>query len=311
MVRFKIELENDKWLNLKEFIIFCCDHVNQDIVLDVVNEGHCLQHCGVYDVLGKFSFNSVTIRTANALETHPKYHINNSDWDHWLRHTKGFDFDFDYSWDESKIFGCIYGRPSAARLGISSHLFKYHSHMSSITTKFDFADEDSRSLFDINRLFAWDHNAAADFFTVTIPSNQQTYARGEFNWDNPVNYLYKNFMIDIIAEPVCEGKSFYPTEKLSRAVLCRRPFIVMGSKNYLDYLHQIGLHTFAEFWDETYDGFEGALRYKKIVDLIDHLSQVPHQQLIDMYYHAKYYLDHNFELIKNRSYRKLLQVYND
>jgi hypothetical protein len=51
--------------------------------------------------------------------------------------------------------------------------------------------------------------------------------------------------------------------------MCHRPFIVMGSKNFLIYLRQMGFKTFYEFWNEDYDGYEGKEKYLQILKLID------------------------------------------
>ena len=141
--------------------------------------------------------------------------------------------------------------------------------------------------------------------------NPEIYVKGQFHWHNPVSRLYKSFMIDIISEPVCQGKSFYPTEKIARCILCRRPFIVMGSKNYLDYLHQMGFYSFSEFWDETYDGFDGADRYRKILELIDKMATKSKQDLIDIYYASKFFLDHNFDLLANKKFKKNIRPYHE
>jgi hypothetical protein len=174
-----------------------------------------------------------------------------------------------------------------------------------IRAKFVFDREDSRQLFDLERLFTWDPSKV---YNLNILDSQhyfgdQHYSKGQYDQSNNLSHLYKNFLIDIVSEPVCEGKSFYPTEKIVRAMLCKRPFIVMGSKNYLDYLHQMGFHSFSEFWDEDYDGYDGKERYCKILALIDQLSNKSRTQLVDMYYAMTYQLEHNYNLILKQSYK--------
>ena len=85
-------------------------------------------------------------------------------------------------------------------------------------------------------------------------------------------------------------------------MLCRRPFVVMASADYLEYLRQMGFHTFAEFWDESYDGSDGADRYKKILELIDHLASWPKQRLVDVFYASQYQRDHNFDLLTSHKF---------
>jgi hypothetical protein len=299
---FELSLENDRWLNPLEFMEFCVSHQHQAITVKVINEGHCLRHCGVYQVLDLFEFDSVTIDTYNSLEISDRYRVVNRDWPLWLINTENFDYDFDYTWNQSRLFGCVYGRPSAPRLGIAGHLARHHDDKSFLRVKFTTDHEDDRKLFDITRLFSWDP-AAVENIKLLLEQRYQAqdhYRRGHYDQSNTLSHHYVNFLIDIVAEPVCQGTSFYPTEKLSRAMLCRRPFIAMASKNYLTYLRQMGFQTFNDYWDEYYDGFDSNLRYERILCLIDHLASMTKQDWIDMYQSMQRVLDHNFVHLKNR-----------
>lgn len=304
---FTVTLENDRLLNGVEFVFFLCQHQHQTIVLTVNNEGHCCDYNGIYNILDKFDFRSVRIVTNNALEQHDKYEIDNSAWPIWLDHTQGFDFDFDYEWDQSKIFGCIFARPSAPRLGLAAYLAKHYPDQALILHKFDNQIPDSRALFDIARLFSWHPESVQNYLSMPNFTNIYEYRKGTWQWHNPISQSYKSFMIEIVSEPVCEGRSFYPTEKIVRCILCRRPFIVMASRNYLDYLHQMGFYSFCEFWDESYDGLDGADRYRKILHLIDHLAGKSKKQLIDIYYSAKFFVDHNFDLLTSKKFSRDIQ----
>ena len=79
------------------------------------------------------------------------------------------------------------------------------------------------------------------------------------------------------------------------------------SKNYLDYLHQMGFRTFSDFWDEEYDGYEGADRFNKILKLLDNLAKKSTNELEEMYLSMTYTLDHNYNLLKNQLYSTQLE----
>jgi hypothetical protein len=310
---YELKLENDQLLQTTEFVRFCINNQGKDIVLTVNNEGHCLTYCGVYDILDMFKFNSVKLLTANVLEKHNRYIINSSAWQCWLTNINDFDFSYDYTWNKKKIFGCFYGRPSAPRLGIASHLAKHYNDKSLIRIKFDFTNQNTRKLFDIQQLFTWDPSIIE---TIDLLDNQQYfgtqhYEKGKYKQANILSHQYKNFLIDLVVEPVCQGITFYPTEKIVRPMLCRRPFILMGSKNYLDYLHQLGFYTFNEFWSEEYDGFDGADRYFKIIKLINDLSTKSADELLDLYYEMTYQLEHNYKLLTTQSYTKKITLINE
>lgn len=308
--QYELKLENDKLLNIPEFVDFCIVNQHKDIVLDVNNEAHCLDFTGVYEILKQFKFESVTLNTCNALEDHPDYIIKKQNWYQWLTRTRiqDFDYDHDLSWDETKIFGVFYGRSSAPRLGLAGHLLRHHNKISTVLTQFDFSSQDSRRLFDLERLFAWRLESLYNLELLSHnPRSPYFYQKGRYSQNNPLSHAYKSIMIDIISEPVCEGNTFYPTEKFVRAVLCQRMFIVMGSRNYLEYLHQMGFHTFNEFWPETYDGFDGKCRFTAILDLIDSLSNQSHQRLKDIFYASQYQRDHNFNLVTQQRYHRQIE----
>lgn len=312
-MNFTILLENDRLLNLIELINFCQQHQGQHIKLSVLNEGHCLTYNKVYHILDQYQFESVKIITFNLLEQHNTYQICNSSWRYWLSNIQTFDVDIDYSWNQTKLFGCFYGRPSAPRLGIAGHLAKNYSTQSLIATKFNFNNEDSRQQFDLERLFVWHPESVSSVLLLNSAEFASTheYKQGHYSYDNKLSEQYQNILIDIICEPVCEGNSFYPTEKLARAVLCRRPFIVIGSKYYLHYLRQIGFKTFGQWWDESYDCYSSANRYKQVLSLIDAIAQLKNNTLVDYYNQMHHCLEHNYNLLQTQTYAESIVQIKD
>lgn len=306
---FNLELENDELYNHTEFVKFCVDHQHQSIVVNVENEGHCLRYAGVYDILDLFHFESVRLITSNVLENHPQYNIDKKNWSYWLKTYKEFDFNYNWEWSGEKIFGCFYGRPCAPRLGIASHLAKYHADQSFIQVAFDFDNEDRRKNFDLKRLFAWEPSAIDRLHLLPLYKGNHYYVPEAYKPGNPMIYHYKNLLIDIVSEPTCKGTAFYPTEKIVRNILCRRPFIVMGSKNYLIYLRQMGFKTFYEYWDEDYDGFDGKEKYLRILKLIDQIAA--RTDMHSVYTQMTDILDHNFKLLTTQTYNRTIEEVND
>jgi hypothetical protein len=301
---YEVKLENDRLLEVDKFVSFCHHSENQNIVLQINNEAHCLTYCGVYDILDQFTHKSVIIKTSNRLETHDKYQVESVSWLDWMQNLSGFDQARRRDWNQNKIFGCFYGRPSAPRLGIATHLARNHSAISYIQHKFNFDNFDSRNLFDIQRLFSWDPESVQYLNLLRDPKYHSDidYKKGYYDWTNTLVDLYDNILIDLVAEPVSQGLSFYPTEKIWRPILARRPFIVMGSRDYLEYLRQMGFETFNDFWDEDYDGYDGAYRYYKILDLINKLASQPLRNFTEIYKSMTKKLQHNYDMLINQSY---------
>lgn len=311
MNRYTLELENDQLLNIIPLVKFLKENEGTDITLTVNQESHCLQYNDVYKLVDLFKFNSVTFESLSAIECHNRYKILHDVWHHWLttKKIKLHDFSKDYTWNHSKIFGCFYGRPSAARLGIASYLYSHHLEKSLIKFKFDLSDEDTRKHFEITKLFSWDPNRLSDLNLMlkTMPPADYAaydYSTGRYDFNNPLTDLYANIFVDIISEATNMGDSFYPTEKFSRAVLCKKPFIVMAPKYYLKYLKQMGFRTFNRWWSESYDDLEAKDRYFAILKLIDYIAKLPKSDIITLNNDIKADVEYNYQLLVDQKFNK-------
>lgn len=303
MNEFTLTLENDKLINCCEFIDFCWSNQNKDISLKLNQESHCLTYCGIYDILDRYNFNSVVIESFNKLETHDRYIIKNprSYWNSWIEKFMRMKPKFDKPWNRKKIFGALYSRPTANRLGIMGHLLDKHDDISLIKFRSDLSNPDIRQRAEINKLFEWDLNAGHKIQLVAdnndkILSDYPAYTvkTGYYNFKTNLHDLYEDFLIDVVSEAVMYGNSFYPTEKVCRPLAFQRPFVVMASREYLKNLRNLGFKTFNNHWDESYDDLEGADRYHAILDLIDKISKL---SLDDVYKDMEPILKHNRDLI--------------
>ena len=91
----------------------------------------------------------------------------------------------------------------------------------------------------------------------------------------------------------------------------KKPFIIMGPKNHLIYLRQMGFRTFHDFWDEDYDGYDPVPRFHHIINLADTLATKSKNELDDMYYKMQHILDHNYNLLINRGYSRKITLVKD
>jgi hypothetical protein len=315
---YTLELENDQLLNILPLIKFLKENEGRDVNLIVNQESHCLRYTNVYDLVDLFTFKSVTFESLNAIESHDTYNIPDNDWDHWLttKNIKFHNFSKDHSWNYSKIFGCFYGRPSAARLGIASYLYSQHLEKSLIKFKFDSSNEDTRKNFEMTKLFSWDPDRITDVSSMlkTISQsnyNAYNYKTGEYDFSNPLSDLYEDIFLDIISEASIMGDSFYPTEKFSRAVLCKKPFIAMAPKSYLKYLKQMGFKTFSYWWNESYDDLAAKDRYFAILKLIDYIASLSESNILDLTNDMKSTLEYNYQLLVDQKFsRDIVKIGN-
>ena len=312
-MRFEVIPASDYIWNRLELINFLVLNQGQNIVLTTKSEGCCCRAIGLYDLLDQFSFKSVTIISANQLESHKQYHINiQAPWKFFSVSNK---IDTLYhTWNKNKVFATVYGRPLWHRIGLVAHLKKYHSDISLLGCLADPGSFDNRELFEVSQLFRHAPHSLQNFAEIwkQLPMtlhNVAEYTPGQQMSDGYIaqtKNLYPNFLIDIVAEPFTNGDCFFATEKTVRPMMLKKPFILMGSKNHLDYLHQMGFRTFSDFWNEDYDGYEGKERYVKILKLIDMLAQKSTDELEHMYWDMQYTLDYNYNLLITQTYNKII-----
>ena len=299
--------------NQSELVDFLIEHQRQDIVIQNGTEGCCSRTIGLYHWLDKFKFNSVTIETSNVLETHDLYKISVKIPWKFLEVTRPIDHKH-HVWNQKSVFGTLYGRPLWHRIGIASHLLSSHKSISEIGCLVNPTDPDQRELFEILELWKYDPKSLTKFSNAffQFPCCHQDvdqYTPGATLTDGFVKQterVYKNFLIDIVAETYTSGDCFFVTEKTIRPILLKKPMILMGSKDCLNYLRQMGFRTFGDFWDETYDGYEGRERYLRILDLIDWISGHSYEQLETMYWDMQYTLNHNYDLLMSQSFNKTI-----
>ena len=308
--KFLLIPANDYIWNQQEFVDFLIANQGQPITVDTNAEGVNLCSAGVYKLLEQFGYQNVTVITNNLIESHPSFQIQNRTPFKFfkLAHSNYTQY---HSWNKTKIFACLYNRPLWYRLGLAAEMQCSYNDISIINLRANPHDVDERKLFEIQKLF---ENAPGSFnkfaqVSTTWPrqlEHQDGYTKGNNTngHTDQLAYLYPDFLIDIVAETWTQGHCFFPTEKTVRPMLLKKPMIVMASANYLEHLRQMGFRTFGDFWDEDYDGYEGADRYNKILKLIDKLSQLSVDQLETMYWDMQYTLDWNYNLLLTQEYNK-------
>lgn len=304
---FFLNLNQDSFWNYDEFIKFLVEHQGTPITVDTREEGICCCASGIYQLLETFNYTDVTIITTNPIEFHPTYKIIKLP-NQWMNNTSAVPQEF-HTWNQSKIFGCFYNRPSWYRIGLGAFLYAHHRGRSLINFRADPHKIDQHDRFDLNNLLINSPDSIIDFVELLpnlplIINQQETFAVGKSAdvYENQLKEFYQDFFIELVAETWTDGQTFFPTEKTTRPINFKKPFIVYGSQDYLCYIRQMGFKTFYEFWNEDYDGFSGVNRYVKILELIDSLSKKSMQELESMYHAMGEILDHNYRLLIERKF---------
>ncbi len=103
------------------------------------------------------------------------------------------------------------------------------------------------------------------------------------------------------------------SEKLSQAILSKKPFVIVGDKNYLKVLKDLGFKTFNKRWSEKYDELDGRDRILSIVDTIEQIQKetpIETDELDNIVYddEMQSILDYNYmhyKVIANKTYNRI------
>lgn len=307
---FKLGCTSDKIWNLHEFVEYLTNNQNKSIDIIIYPEAVCLNTLGVYNLLDLFGFERVNIYTYNPFEQHNKYNIIFQS-NFWFTKHETIDASL-HTWNLKKKFFCFYHRPTASRLGLAGYL--YNNHYESSLIHFSASlDVDNLVQFELDKLLSYRSASVqeAGQLITHLPlllssSDRYTYNQGYY-FDDPLTNFYQDILIDVVVESHVLGTTFFPTEKTTRPMWLKKPFIIFGSKNYLDYLHQMGFRTFSDFWNEDYDGYEGPDRFNRIIKLLDQLSNKSNEELEQMYLDMTYTLDYNYKLLIEQTYNTQLE----
>jgi hypothetical protein len=305
---FDLGCTSDKIWDYQALIKFLNNNQGKHIVIKIFPEAICLHTLGFYNILDCFKFSQVDIHTYNPLESHHRYNIIYLDSDFWLKRTATINPVLQL-WTKSRTFMILYGRPTAARLALAAHMFNHHPKKTFLHFSATL-DPNSFHRYELDKSLLWTQGEIKDIGNLVpnLPlilnsTDRYTDVNG-YDYTDPLTYVYRHTLVDLVVESHVIGNTFFPTEKIVRPMLMKKPFIVFASKNFLDYLHQKGFMTFTDFWDETYDGFEGRDRLTRIIDIIDRLAAKSKEELEEMYYKMEYILRNNHDLLMSQTYKQ-------
>lgn len=303
---FVVSGANDKIHNSLDLISYLVSNQGKEIRLKIVPEAICLRNLGLYDILDLFEFSEVHIYTNNPLEKHNKYAI------HYTKVFKWFEFNTlppgdNHVWTLAKIFLCMYGRPTASRLGLSSYLNSSYKNQTLLHFSSD-VSHDSLIHYEFDKLSLYRKNSIREVgemiesMPILLSSPENYSSTNGYDYSDTLTELYRDIFVDVVSESHVSGNTFFVTEKTVRPMLLKKPFIVFASKDYLCYLRQMGFRTFGDFWDEKYDGYEGTDRFLRMIELIDWIASKTLTELEQMYYDMQYSLQHNYELVTSKKF---------
>jgi|LakMenEpi03Aug12_release.lakeMendotaPanAssembly.Ray.scaffolds.fasta_scaffold51989_2 hypothetical protein len=142
----------------------------------------------------------------------------------------------------------------------------------------------------------FDHNHRHDLITSTTNQNR---------FDLPA---IKNALLYVAIESAFVNPNVCFTEKTFKAIVMKRPFVIVGCVGSLAKLRELGFRTFDKFWNEDYDQeINPNKRLQKVLDIVSHISSLSVVELQEMCYNMQDILEHNAEHYSEQFAKQQLQ----
>lgn len=118
---------------------------------------------------------------------------------------------------------------------------------------------------------------------------------GESNqnrWD--ISAVQEAFLY-VSVETVLQYPYPYLTEKTFRAILHKRPFVIVGAPGSIAQIQKLGFKTFHTVWSEEYDSIiDPNLRMRSIIEIIQKIGSLSSDQLKDLMYSIQDVIEFNY-----------------
>jgi hypothetical protein len=265
MITVSITVNGDSWLNQAQ-VEQQLKHIpnNQWVCFDTGAEGISLKHSGILDFINQWVDHfghpqeRIVINNPNNYEITPYKNLYQSATNHFFAMSKSYQMSVPLIDANAKKFGFFIGRHTKQRDEMATDVVNtYQSH---------FIISIMQSRFLKNPWSTW---------LQTIPSIDTMAVNDQYTGKTDTNLSllthYHCFQIELVAETMCAGETFFPTEKTIRPMLGGRPFLIFGPVNFLHNLQQLGFKTYSQCWDERYDRLQGANRWQAIKTVIDYI----------------------------------------
>ena len=328
--------------------LYQCLLNDTDCIIDLHPEAYDLRITNVYDVIDRFVDTTgydpsrITIINGNMIDIPHRYKLIKkpecwyeiSEINKWI-----IGKDLNNGDKPRKHFGAFYGRGTWYRLWLGAILFNKHRdktiqtfhsslHCNYVIPKTDgIVDDIGLNDLDYYDCDYW--NSIIQFLDIcplNVNENDISQMRENHNLisannsdcypiQHPTNLTvlnyYHDLFVDIVAESCAEGECFFLTEKTFRPIIAKRPFINMSCRNTLDNMKKIGFQTFGQWWDESYDDYEGKQRLKMIEQLIDEIATWPIEKLNKTLIQMQEVLEHNLSVFKSLTTRQLTEIFGE
>ena len=257
-----VRTNGDSWINPEQVQEQLKNiHTTDCVCFDTGAEGIALESSGILKFINQWvkttdhPADRVVINSPNIYEKTQYQNINQAD-NHFLQLSGHYQTTVpDIDVDATK-FGFFVGRHTVQRDSMAQDIvnnYQPHFVMSIMKSAYN-PSPWHKSLQSISSI---DDMSVRDQYHGTVDTNLSLLK------------FYNQFQIELVAETMCAGITFFPTEKTFRPITGCRPFIVFGPVHFLNNLRGLGFRTYGQCWDESYDQYHGQERWDRMKYVIN------------------------------------------
>ena len=114
--------------------------------------------------------------------------------------------------------------------------------------------------------------------------------------------VYQQCAYSAVTETNAQHNYVFFTEKIARAIVCKRLFVVLSSYRYLHYLRQAGFQTFDNVINESYDlEVDDTRRWRMAFEQMQVLATMDQQQVLEQ---IQPIVKHNHQVLMQTDWHK-------
>jgi hypothetical protein len=158
---------------------------------------------------------------------------------------------------------------------------------------------------------------AASLLPLIVHSEPNNTKDDQYYINRILDKVCLDSWVSIISEAsfVDSENTLFLSEKLFKPIACMHPFIVLGNKDSLKKLRQMGYRTFDGFIDESYDSLPTFERFEAIILAIKKIIAI--EDKVTWYKSMQDILEHNYNVLhsqgkrSNPAHNTLTNYYNE
>lgn len=164
--------------------------------------------------------------------------------------------------------------------------------------------------------FLMSYGLPADILSRLTP--EMTPMIAKYNYEHDLSHyyhyverilddMYRNSWVSLISESSYFDHEFnnFISEKTFKPIASMQPFMILGSKGVLKYLHRLGFKSFDQHIDESYSDENDGNRFQAIINSIKKIEQI--NDKVEWYASMKDILEHNHSMFLEVGSKKSLE----